>query len=322
MHEPTFREALSHSWQLVIRKKSLWIFGLLSAFLGQWGLSDFIGNLYRVANEGFSPWNLSFVLDFFHAWNWHKVSVILLFLWLLGLVLLVLISVIFIAVCSRGAIIAYAQNWYKKGKFLPLNEAWNRGVAKFVPLLGVVAVSRVLQFITICLVTVVSFWLLRVDSFSHSILIVLTSAVGILCALTIESVSIFTSGYIVMENKNPWKSLRNGWELFIEHTMVSFELGIVLMLLTVLLLGVIIYGSFIAFIPAVLLWLVAGFSGWQFLIGFGMSVGVSLYIVLIMLAAGIFNAYVSCAWMYLFMKMHHEGVSSRTINFFKTLFKR
>jgi len=45
MHEPTYRQALQQTWYLVWHNKLLWILGVCSAFLGQWGLSDLVGRL-------------------------------------------------------------------------------------------------------------------------------------------------------------------------------------------------------------------------------------------------------------------------------------
>jgi hypothetical protein len=70
------------------------------------------------------------------------------------------------------------------------------------------------------------------------------------------------------------------------------------------------------------MWIVAGFSGLKFLVGFGIYTGVALYSALVLVVAGVFNAFVTCAWVYLFMKMHHEGVVSRVIHFLKNLFRR
>jgi hypothetical protein len=140
--------------------------------------------------------------------------------------------------------------------------------------------------------------------------------------LLIEAVSIFSSGYLMFEKKSLVKSVQKGWSLFLDHVLVSFELGVVLMLLSAILLGVIIYGSFVAFLPSLVMWLIAGLSGMNFLIGFGIYSGVVLYIALVLVLAGIFNAFVTCSWMYLFMKMHHEGVVSRVIHFFQHLFRR
>lgn len=322
MHEPTFRQALSHSWQLVIKKKSLWIFGLLSALLGQWGLSDFVGSFYREANNGFAPWRYTMVLDFVHAWNWHRVSVILLMLWLFGILLLLIMSIIFVAACSRGAIIAYAIHWYKKQSIMPLHEAWNKGVKHFFPLLVITVISRGLQLI---IMGVLSFIVLRlIDSnfFGQEFLILTTSTVALFLALVIESVSIYTSGYLMLENKSLEKSFYKGWNLFSDHLMVSLELGIILMLLTAVFLGVVIYGSFAAFLPSLIMWIIAGVTGFDALIAFGMYSGLALYCAVVLVTAGIFNAFVTSSWVYVFMKMHHEGIASRIVHFLKNIFRR
>lgn len=322
MHEPTFRQALSRSWQLVAQKKSLWIFGLLSALIGQMGLSDFVGMLYKTTSEGFSPYHLSYILEFFKAWNWHQVSLILLMLWLLGIILLLVITIIFVAVCARGALIAYAIHWYKKGNILSLSDAWNKGVQRFLPMLAVAAVGRGLQLFIIWLFSMVALKLVQSNTLTGSLLIIFFAGIALFFALVIESVSIYSSGYLILENKSLVKTVKKGWNLFLDHLMVSLELGIVLMLCSVVFLGVVIYGSFVAFLPSLLMWIIAGFTSLKFLIGFGIYSGLVLYIAIVLVAAGIFNAFVTCSWIYLFMKMHHEGIVSRVIHFFQHLFRR
>ncbi len=322
MHEPTFRQALSRSWQLVAQKKSLWIFGLLSALIGQMGLSDFVGMLYKTSGEGFRPYHFSYILDFFNAWNWHKVSVILLMLWLLGIILLLILAIIFVAVSARGAMIAYAIHWYKKDSILPLTEVWNKGVQKFFPLLYITALSRGMQIIFIWLFSLLALKLIQNDSLASSLLLVFSGAIISLLALIVESVSIYSSGYVMLENKSVKLAIKKGWDLFLEHVLVSLELGIVLMLFSFIFLGIAIYSSFIAFLPSLAMWIVAGVTGLKFLIALGIYSGIVLYISIILVAAGIFNSFVTCSWIYLFMKMHHEGVSSRVMHFFQHLFRK
>jgi len=54
MQEPTYRDALSHAWHTVWHHKILWIFGLLSLFVGQFGANDFIGKIWMVTKNNFS----------------------------------------------------------------------------------------------------------------------------------------------------------------------------------------------------------------------------------------------------------------------------
>ncbi|MBI5221861.1 MAG: hypothetical protein HY979_03590 [Candidatus Magasanikbacteria bacterium] len=321
MHEPTFRQALSHSWALVKQKKSLWIFGLLSAVIGQWGLSDFLGAFYRTAKNGFYLFGNQSFFEYATILNWHKVSLILLSLWLIGIILLVFFSLIFVAVGARGAIISYAIHYYKTGKILALHDAWNQGIKKFSSLLSVTLLGRFFQFIDLGIFSVLARLILNHDGLAWSFLLIITGAVSITIALLFEASMIYASGYILLENKSVKKSLQKGWQLLSDHLTVSLELGLVLVFLNVLFLGVAVYGSFVAFVPSLIVWIIAGLTGFNALIVFGMYSGMTLYVVIVLLAAGIFNAFVTCAWVYLFMKMHHEGVASRSIIFLKKFFR-
>jgi len=321
MHEPTFRQALSHSWALVKQKKSLWIFGLLSAVIGQWGLSDFLGAFYRTVSNGFYLYGGEPLSDYFSVLNWHKVTLVLLSLWLIGIILLVIFSLIFVAVGARGAIISYAIHYYKTGKILALHDAWNKGIKKFLPLLSIALLTRLLQLVDLGLFSILARFILKGNGLFSSFLLVLVGAISILIALLIEASAIYASGYILLENKNIKKSLQKGWSLLSDHLMVSLELGLVLVFLNVLFLGVAVYGSFVAFVPSLIVWIIAGITGLNGLIIFGMYTGMVLYAAFILVAAGIFNAFVTCSWVYLFMKMHHEGIVSRTFIFLKKFFR-
>lgn len=321
MHEPTFRQALSHSWALVKQKKSLWIFGLLSAVIGQWGLSDFLGAFYRTTKNGFYLFDHQQFYAFFSALNWHRVSIILLYLWLVGIILLVGMSLIFVAIGARGAIISYAIHYYKTGKILPLHQAWYKGIKKFGSLFTVTLLGRIAQLVDLGIFAWLARMILRNDGLASIFLLVMVGALAILIALLLEATMIYASGYILLENKSIKKSLRQGWELLSDHLMLSLELGLVLVFLNVLFLGVAVYGSFVAFVPSLIVWILAGLTGFNALVAFGMYTGMIIYTAIILVAAGIFNAFVTCAWVYLFMKMHHEGVMSRTVIFLKNFFR-
>jgi len=322
MHEPTFRQALISSWRLVAHKKSLWIFGILSALLGQWGISDIVGSLYQTSSRGFQFWDLNVVASYFTAWNWHKVSVILLLLWLFGIMLLLFVGVVFLAVSARGAIIAYAIHWYKKEKIIPLAEAWHLGVKKFFPLLIITVVSRLLQFLIVCLFALLASYLINYSGFFFSLLIVLSAAVALFLAMVVEAISIYSSGYLLLRAEHTLDAIKKGWNLFLNHILVTLELGIILLAFSFVFLVVIIYASLLAFLPSVLLWLVAGFAGLNSLVAFGLYMGMTIYAALVLVVAGIFNAFVTVSWMYFFMKMHHEGIPSRLIHFLSNIFRK
>jgi len=89
------------------------------------------------------------------------------------------------------------------------------------------------------------------------------------------------------------------------------------MLLNFLLIAAIMAAGFVAFLPALLIWVAAGLTNTIVLAAIGFSLGIFLWLIFIVLIAGFFNAYTTSAWVFLFIKMHKEGIPSRLIHFFK-----
>jgi hypothetical protein len=322
MHAPTFRRALLASWDLVRHKKSLWIFGLLSAVLGNWGISEFLGRM-NFAFHGEKAYDFtSWFSGLYFEGNWNNITAVLLSIWLVGILVALGLVAVFIAVSSRGAIMAYAVHWYKKEAVIPLAEAWHTGVRHFWQILAFSVFGKILQSAVIMCSACLFIWLRMQYGFAWSLAQVGVLLFALILVLVIEATSIYSAGYAMIRRRNFFKSLKDGFNLFREHKLVSLELGIVLALCSLLLVGAIIFVSYIALAVSVLIWIAAGFSSSNFLFGLGMVVGAILLTLLVIICAGIFNAFNTCSWMYLFMKMHHEGVLSRTLHYVGKLFRR
>lgn len=293
----------------------------MSAVIGQWGLSDFLGAFYRTVNNGFYFFDHTQFSNLYFGSNWSKLTVILLSLWLLGIILLIVFGLIFVAVGARGAIVSYAIHYYKTGKILSLHDAWNKGIKKFGSLLAISLLSRSVQMIELGIFAVLARSVLRFDGILSSFGVILLAALSIFLALLIEATAIYASGYALLGAKSFTQSIKKGWDLLSEHLLVSLELGLVLVLFNAFFLGAAVYGSFVAFVPSLIVWIVAGFTGLNGLIAFGMYTGMALYAAIILVLSGIFNAFVTCSWVYLLMKMHHEGVVSRTFILLKKFFR-
>ena len=155
---------------------------------------------------------------------------------------------------------------------------------------------------------------------SQGFLFAVSLALVLFVSLFISIISIYTLCALVVDGKGLWSAVKKSWAIFSRHMLVSLEAGILLMLLNFLLVTVIVVGSFFAFLPAMLIWLAAGITNTVVLAAIGFSLGVFLLLVFMILAAGFFNAFTTSAWVFLYMKMHKEGIPSRTIHLFKHLF--
>jgi hypothetical protein len=286
--------------------------------LGQWGLGDFISQMNLFVEEGFSmPPSLSGAVEMLSALNIDNVTATFLSLWFFVLVAVFVAVVIFIAVVSRGALVAVTAEWYYDRKRLSVNTAWHDGVKSFWTLLSLVIVNKLLQ--TAVILGFANFLIAAVviNSRIYNILAVIAFLISLFLVLVLETVTIFASCYAVLEGIWFGRAVKQGWELFRRHILVSLELGILLVVMSLVLFGVLAASSVAVFVPALALWLAAGFSGWYILISIGLILATALFIVIGILAGGLFSAFTTTAWVYLFMKMHHEGISSRIAHHLK-----
>ncbi|TAN34050.1 hypothetical protein EPN28_00895 [Patescibacteria group bacterium] len=321
MHQPHYTEALAKAWHLVWRHKVLWIFGLAATFLGQFGLSDFFGQLYLFLRGGQAV-NLWW-LDFFTAdWpaGWQSIVGLT---WAVGILLLILLAAACLTACAQGAAAAYALEWYKKGR-ADATKAWRRGVNHFWRVLGINFLRKILATALMALfLYYLSFVLESEAGWAVNFGVLLVLGLLFFVYVAVYAVSIYAIGYAVATNVKMPEALAKGAKMFWEHVLVSLEVGVILVVLNLLFVGAVFMSFFLAFTPSLILWLLAGFLGPSaLLVTGGLAVGVFFWMIFAALCAGVFNAYNISIWMHLFVKMHHVGIPSRIVRFLHWIARR
>jgi hypothetical protein len=313
MHEPIYRKALGSAWHLVMKHKLLWAFGLLSLLLGKYGWSSFLGQLAFFPAERIP---LTTALVSLPWWQFFVGKNIVWSIWLFVIVLGLSMVVILASVAAEGTLIAAATSWYKGYRFVNLKTSWHRGVKHFWRLLGIHCFKKVLFLALLLLLNEVITLLLPSKNFFSVTLIIVLTTLGLFTALGIAVTAIFASGYVVEEEDSLRVAIQRGWELFHEHLLVSFEISGIFLAIEVVLAFVIASLAVWFLIPFVSLSLIAGFTGATSLVSAGLAISMLFFIVIIALVGGFLNAYIVSVWMYLYMKMHHEGISSRILHWF------
>ncbi|MFH1292432.1 MAG: hypothetical protein ABIH87_04530 [bacterium] len=324
MKEPTYEQAIAKAWQVVWHNKVLWVLGLLAAFLGQFGLGDFFGRVWLLYNKG-TVIGLSS-----HFWqgqgfscmsglNWHN---ILGLVWLVGILIIILIAVVFLTVASQGALIAYTSEWFKNDSFTDFSKAWRQSLTHFWQVLGAIAIYKAV-FASLLLLSLL---LLNISDKAggHIIVWVLGICLGIILFfyLIFSILYIYTLGYIVVDNNKFVQAWQKSWQLFSKHVLVSLEVGVVLMVVNLLLFVLIVSSMLLAFLPALIIWLVSNLLGLSGLAAFGFMSGLFLWILIVVLISSVYNAFNTGVWMYLFIKMHKQGIASRVLHWFAKLVKK
>ncbi len=317
MHEPTYRAAVGHAWKLTWHHKSLWVLGLLSIFLGQFGLANFIGQLASKIFFADSSW-----------WpaSWGAVHIaspdqFVWFSWLAFITAALTMFVVAAAACAEGALIATAVHYFNVRTVLSIHNAWRQGVKHFWRILAVNVLEKLsLAVILAVLLELITFFSgASVWWFGFGVLLI---AVCLFAALAISTVAIFTLGYVMVDNQGLIDALAEAWRLFCRHIFVSLELSLMLLVCNALVFAALWLGSFLVLIPSFFISLAAGFTGYLTLLSISVVAYVFLFVLVVAWLGAIFNAFTTSAWMYLFMHMYHEGLGSRLKHWAGKVLKR
>jgi hypothetical protein len=236
--------------------------------------------------------------------------------WLIFIFLALLSLVLLLSVASEGALIAAGTAWFKGGKMLKMDLAWQKGIKHFKRLFISNIFKKAILLLLLVLVNSLTVGLINSPSNADGILLIAFITGGIFFALIVVSVSIYASGYIVESELPLLESVQRGVALFMEHVLVTLELSLILLGIQVLIVLCLAYASVWFLLPFVTFSIVAGLTGSTGLIMTGLLSSAVVFLIISALIGGVLNAYAVSAWMYLFMKMHHEGVSSRIMHLF------
>lgn len=320
-HEPVFRNALKEAWFLVWHNSSLWLLGLLSAlFAGSFGLGNFIGQLMITMATGGNA--ASFLGFHMPALGMSKVAAVMWFVWLIGIMIALAIAVVYISVTSRTALLIATADYYKKGVYPKLSKIWNDGLKFFWKIFTIELARKIILGLAVLFFGFV--WIcLPFDQGALNLIInivALTATIAI--GWAVSAISVFASGYAVIDKKPLSSALKKGWALFHNHLLVSLEVGLILTLIDALL--IVLFTALISFtfLPSLFIWILAGAFSSPAIAILGTAIGFVITILLIAIFGAIYNTFYTSVWMYLFMKMHHEGIFSRIIHHIGGLFKK
>jgi hypothetical protein len=322
MKKKLYFEAISQGWKISWRHKALWTYGLLAAFLGQMGIAELVGHLSNVSTGNFSSLSGFYYLDYFlklFAGLWQGLTVANgVWLFLVALFLTAIAAAFFfVIIVAQGALVKSASLLYKKDKKLDFHATWHVGVKHFWSL---AMVQFLRKTILLSLILATGAGALNaiyghgaLDNLFFVIIFVCVSVLG----AVLSFLSIYTIGYIVVEEYHIFEAMKEAWKLFVEHWLVSLEIGAIMLLINLGLIVAGIVSALLLFSPAALLWAISMWTGKYILFSVGIVFSSVLTLLAAALLASVFTVFMNSVWIFLFMKMHSVGVSSKIIHWWK-----
>jgi len=306
-----YRNILKQAWQITWHSRWLWLFGLFAAVLGNGGIFNIlINNIASVQNQGAIITNLNslFAQGSIGAIGASFVEVLsnLNFASFLVLLLILVFGlfILWLAIVTQGGLISGGFRLHKNQP-TSFKESWQRGLAKFWPVLWLNVATRVITYLLLVILGLPFFflyvatqnlvwqWFLLVVSFMIFI------PVAIIIALLVQYAIMF----VVVKNSEIKMSVKESWELFKKNWIVSIEMAVVLFIINILAgLGLLISALFI-----LLPFLILGFLGVYFTINslfvLAIILGGLVLVITVFIFGAILSVFKTTAWVILFTRL-------------------
>lgn len=324
MREPTYRDALSHGWYLMVQHKVLWIFGLFAALLGQMGVLDIITKVVVTAKYytyypffANAPLLMNAFVEALRQWRLPFDRGVWL-IWLLVVFAAFGLAFLFVAVVCHGALI-HSVSQYVRGKFkLAHHESWHAGVKHFGRLLALQVLKKLIITILVLFVGFATYHFILTPSIFYTTLFAFSILFSLFIGSIVSLLVTYAACYIVVEEFKLSPALQSAWQLLKSHSLVSVEVAIIILLMNVIAavvaaMAIILFKVELALI-AVISYAFNSLSLWSI----GNTLSALLLTGVLMVIGSFITVFSTSVWTYLFMKMHRHGLVSRL----KLLFSR
>lgn len=321
MSEPTYREALSESWKLSWRHKGLWAFGLFAMLLGQMGVADIFLKMGITANTlaASNTWEAMKMICSVRFWQLlirsmnPGMDTWIWLVWLIFTLLALAATILFVAVVCQGAIIHASAKYAKRGSSLPSDsKAWHSGVKHFWKLLALNIIKKLSLLLIGSMIIWISFRLGSFDGVFGGASYLILFVIALLVSMVLSFLLTYAAGYVVVEEEKILTSVRLAWKLFVKHWLVSFEVGIIVLLTNIVLLFVMLAAVvYLFFLPILIADYIAIWTGTLAVFKIGVVIGYILVTIFAVLTSAVFSVFTTSIWIYLFTKMHSHGITSK-----------
>jgi len=289
---------LSRAWQIIWKHKVLWVFGILAGCSGGGGGANNFRSSYQESesSQRFQP----FVDQFQNIPQWMVALFVII---LIVVVLLLVVVSIFLGTIGRVGLVRGTQQAEGGAASLSFGELFSGSMPYFWRVFGLnllvglaIAVIGVLFAILAIAGTVVT---LGLGALCLIPLICILVPVVWFVSVIVEQASIA----IVVENLGVMDGLRRGWEL------VRANLGTMIVMALILLLGVNVIGGLIIGLPVVLIVVPAvlgGAIGGERAFGGGLIFALVCfvaYLPVLLVLSGILRGYIETAWTLTFLRL-------------------
>jgi hypothetical protein len=239
--------------------------------------------------------------------SWGALALLLVMLFGIGATLVVVAGI------SQGGIVHAAALSMKHGlkSIEKFDESWHAGARHASPIVVLNIVKKSILFALSLMVAAAALAAATYGSTLSILVFLIIFIVAVVAGMIASMLTLFTVGYLVVEEKDLFGSVKHAWKLLKKHWVVSFEVGIALIACNLLVVVALIAGMYVFVAPSLALNAYGALIGNAGVSQAGTSIAIVLFLAYAAVIGSIFAVFVTTAWTYLFAIMHRWGFRSR-----------
>ncbi|OGF21536.1 hypothetical protein A2316_04255 [Candidatus Falkowbacteria bacterium RIFOXYB2_FULL_38_15] len=318
-----YRTILKRSWEITIKNKFLWFFGIFAAIAGNGGIYEiFAKGFNRVSERG------EFVTPGESLWSYldinkletfyEKTPLFVTIFWFVFILAIIIIAVaICLSILSKGAIINSSKKLAGKKK-VDFKDGWEAGTKYFWRLLGLNIFSKAVIFGLLVLLTIpVMLFISGGDgNFIWNLVLYILSFVFFTgLALLVSFITVFASCFIAAEDYSLVEAIRAGLRLFARNWLTAIEMALILFAISFVVGLALIIFTILYLIPVALLLL--AFTYLELVLGFWLILFLSslFWMAIVICLGGLLSTFQFSAWTLLFMDLNKGKIWSKLLRF-------
>lgn len=251
----TYRQILKQALNIALKKRFLWFFGFFAALVGSTAELELLLSGSGFGTEGalFSFWQGLFEGGLFTLAGLKGIFSILfsspIVLFTIALVFLVVIGisalVIWLVIISQSVLISQTVA-ISKNQPLSWRGAFDLGLTKFWPVIGLNALIRVIIWALLLILGGLA--LLKFPGASSFFIVGFD--VFLVAVLILSFITKYAICGVVLKNQNFIDSLKSSWKIFKNNWLLSIEMAVILFLIYLVINSILVFVLFSIFLMA------------------------------------------------------------------------
>ncbi len=260
---PFYRNILKQAWQLTWRNKYLWWFGIFAALLGNGGEFEILFN-----NSGANPskalfpaWQGIFSTGIFSRHTLANIGNLfrndtlnIIFVLVICLIVLtVCLFLIWLVVVSQAAVVNNSAAVIGQKKHT-LKDGFNSGILNFWPVLILNIIIKAVIYILLVAISLPAIF--YQGNFNANLFYIIALVIVVPIAIILSFIMKYAVAYVVIDKSKVLPAIKQGWRLFKENWLISFEMAIILFFINLFIGLAIVLAILILAVPFLFLGLI------------------------------------------------------------------